>query len=73
MLYLEPFPAFPRILDRTVSSDHICFTAAHSNGQAILFYPCGLFFFLLSFCLFPRLFPAVADSISTILPHMVWP
>jgi len=29
--------------------------------------------FLLAFYLFPRLFSAVADWMSTILPHMVWP
>ena len=31
-----------------------------------------LSFFLLSF-FFPRLIPAAADRMSTILPHMVWP
>jgi len=30
-------------------------------------------FILLSFFFFPRLISAVADWISTILPHMVWP
>jgi len=42
-------------------------------GQAIIFLPCGFFlsFFYLSF--FPRLISAVADRMSTILPHMVWP
>jgi len=40
-------------------------------GQAIIFLPCGFFFYLLSF--FPRLFSAVADWMSTILAHMVWP
>jgi len=40
-------------------------------GQAIIFLPCG--FFLLSFFSFPRLILAVADRMSTILPHMVWP
>jgi len=33
--------------------------------------PCGFFFFLLFF--FPRLISAVADWMSTILTHMVWP
>jgi len=41
-------------------------------GQAIKFLPCG-FFFYLSFYLFPRLISAVADWVSAILPHMVWP
>jgi len=40
-------------------------------GQAIICLPCG--FFLLSFFSFPRLILAVADRMSTILPHMVWP
>ena len=35
-----------------------------------IFLSCG-FFCLLSF--FPRLISAVADWMSTILPHMVWP
>ena len=39
-------------------------------GQTIIFLPCG-FFFCLSF--FPHLISAVADWISAILPHMVWP
>ena len=38
--------------------------------QTIIFLPCG-FFFLSSF--FPRLISAVADWMSAILPHMVWP
>jgi len=37
-------------------------------GQAIIFSSCGLFFFYLPF--FPRLFSAVADWMSAILPHM---
>jgi len=36
-------------------------------GQAVIFLPCD-FFFYLSF--FPGLFSAVADWMSTILPHM---
>jgi len=38
--------------------------------QAIIFLPCG-FFFYLSF--FPCLISAVAEWMSTILLHMVWP
>jgi len=41
-------------------------------GQAIIFLPCGFFFFYLSF-FFPRLISAVADWMHTIHPHMVWP
>jgi len=36
----------------------------------IIFLPCGFFFYLL--LLFPRLIPAVADWMSTILHDMVW-
>jgi len=35
-------------------------------GQTIIFSSCGFFFFL-------RLISAVADWMSAILPHMVWP
>ena len=41
-------------------------------GQAIISSSCG-FFFLSSFFFFPRLFSAVADWMSTMLPLMVWP
>jgi len=43
-------------------------------GQTIIFLPCD--FYLLSIFLFffiPRLISAVADWMSAILPHMVWP
>jgi len=40
-------------------------------GQAIIFLPCGFFFFLASFL--PRLISAVADWMSAILPQMMWP
>jgi len=49
--------------------------AAHSNGQAIIFFPYG-FFYLLSIYIsifFPRLISAVTDWMSTILLHMVSP
>ena len=39
--------------------------------QAIIFLPCGFFLLLSSF--FPHLISAVADWMSTILPHMMWP
>jgi len=61
-------------------------------GQAIIFLPCGFFFYLsifmaalrsrcghyilvlfLSTSFFPCLIAAVADWMSAILPHMVWP
>jgi len=40
-------------------------------GQAIIFSTCGFFFFYLLFC--ACLISAVADWMSTILLHMVWP
>jgi len=40
--------------------------------HVIIFLPCG-FFFYLSFFFFPRLISTIADWMSTILPHMVWP
>ena len=44
----------------------------YAIGQAIIFLPCGIFFCLL-LLFFPRLISAVADWMSTILPHIVWP
>jgi len=38
----------------------------------IIFLPCG-FFLLFIFFFIPRLISAVADWMSTILPHMMWP
>jgi len=40
--------------------------ATRGNGQVIMFYSHGFFFFLL----FPRLFLAIAEWLSTILPYM---
>ena len=48
-----------------------CLWSPYGIGQTIIFLPCGFFFFLLSF--FPLLISAVADWMSAILPHMVWP
>jgi len=52
--------------------------AAVCNRGAIIFLPCGFFYLLLSFFLsfylfFPRLISAIADWMSTILLHVVWP
>jgi len=43
----------------------------YGRGQAIIFLPCGFFFYLLSFFFFPCLISAVADRMYTTLPHMV--
>jgi len=52
----------------------LCNRAGHMPpcviGQVIILLSCGFFFFL-SF--FPRLISAVADWMSPILLHMVWP
>jgi len=50
----------------------LLFMAAYAIGQAIIFLSCG-FFYLSIYLLFPRLISAVADWMSTILPHMMWP
>ena len=42
-------------------------------GLAIIFLPCGFFYLSSFFFFFHRLISAVADWMSTILPHMVWP
>jgi len=42
------------------------------TGQAIIFCSCGFYLLLVS-SFFPRLISAVADWMSTILPHMMWP
>ena len=42
-------------------------------GQAIIFLPCGFFFFFLLPFFFPCLISVVSEWMSTILLHMVWP
>jgi len=57
----------------------ICFLwPPYVIGQAVKFLSCGLFFYLsiylsIRLLVFPRLISAVADWMSTILLHMVWP
>jgi len=46
-------------------------TYIRQGGHHVGHWPHSSSIFLLSF--FPRLISAVADSMSTILPHMVWP
>ena len=45
--------------------------AALRSRCGLIFLPCGFFFYLLFF--FPRLISAVANWMSDILAHMVWP
>jgi len=45
--------------------------APYVTGQTIIYLPCVFFFLLLLSFFFPRLISAVADWMSTILPHMV--
>jgi len=42
-------------------------------GQTIIFLPCDFYLLSSSTFFIPRLISAVADWMSTILPHMVWP
>ena len=48
------------------------FMAAPCNRGPLYFCPVVSSFYL-SFFFFPRLIPAVADWMYTIVPHMVWP
>ena len=68
------------VTDRTTTTAAVLFMAALRNraGHYIfaLWFLLLLFLLLLlllSFYLFPRLISALADWISTILLHMVWP
>jgi len=54
----------------SLASSLVLLWLRYEIGQTIIFLPCGFFFFL-SF--FPRLISAIADWMSVILPHMVWP
>ena len=45
----------------------------HANIYRYALYYIFALWFLLSSFLFPRLISTVADWMSTILPHMVWP
>jgi len=42
-------------------------------GQTTIFLPCSFFFYLSIFFIFPCLISAIADWMSAILPHMMWP
>jgi len=57
--------------DSITTIEHVAFMAArYGIGQAIIFFVLWFFFFL-SIFFFPRLFSAIADWMSTILPHGV--
>ena len=43
-----------------------------ADADIIIFLPCGFFCLLSFFFFFRRLISAVADWMSTVLPHMVW-
>jgi len=70
---LLPSELTPQTFTWTVSSELYRFLwPPYLIGQAIIFLPCG-FFFYLSIFLPPPIISAVADWMSAILPHMVWP
>jgi len=63
---------FPgRRLYEATKPDFSLLWSPYGIGRTIIFLPCGFFFFFLLF--FPRLISAIADWMSAILPHMVWP
>jgi len=51
----------------------VLFIAALCNRAGHYILPCGFYLLFLSIYLFPRLISAVADWMTTILTHMVWP
>jgi len=64
---------FSKSIRTSLGDDLKLIMAAHSNGQAIIFLPCGFFYLLLLLSFFACLISAVADWMSAILLHMVWP
>ena len=85
MLIYTVFNSTSRICPGSLSESNQLFSGPHISrkstrnflwppyviGQAVIFLPCGFFFYLLLLSFFPRLISAVADWMSTILPHMV--
>ena len=61
-----------RLISLSVISPAWFLWSPYGIGQTIMFLPCG-YFFLSSSSFLPRLISAVADWMSAILPHMVWP
>jgi len=56
----------------TVDRFPLCRYSYGRPVQAIIFLSCGFFYLILSSIFFPRLFSAVADWMSTILPYVLW-
>ena len=67
-----PFRPMPIVAKRSPISAtaELLLWSPYGIEQTIIFLPC-CFFFYLSF--FPRLISVVADYMSAILSHMVWP
>jgi len=55
------------------SSDNLFVFITAALRSRCVHYIFALWFLLSSSIFFPRLISAVADWMSTILPHMVWP
>ena len=70
---MDTFDEFSKSIRTSLGDDLKLIMAAHSNGQAIIFLPCGFFYLLLLLSFFACLISAVADWMSAILLHMVWP
>ena len=68
---MSNIPVSATRLDENAYIIIIVIMVALLNGADHYVLPCGFFFFLSFF--FPRLISAIADWMSAILPHMVWP
>ena len=62
--------AIGSVSQKVLNADYLW--SPYGIWQTIIFSSSGFFFFLLLSSFFPRLISAVADWMSTILPHMVW-
>jgi len=58
------------VLRHSIMTTCIDYGLPYGIGQTIIFSSCRLFFFLL---FSPRLISAIAERMSAILAHMVWP
>ena len=58
--------------EKHYKGDYLNSQIATKTSFSFYILPCG-FFLLLSFFFFPRLISAIADWMSVILRHMVWP